>query len=73
MSKSKKTPPVELVYSGGLDGVVIHFPTDHVVTFERGVPVEVCADDAKALEPNPDFQVATNVAASIKASEEADK
>ena len=43
-----------VTYSGGSDGVVIHFPSGPV-EFLHGVPVEVCAEDAKSLAGNPDF------------------
>ena len=45
-----------VTYSGGSDGVVIHFPSGHVVEFLHGTPVEVCAEDAKSLAGHPDFQ-----------------
>ena len=52
MSKaSNKT----VTYSGGSDGVVIHF-SGGPVEFPHGVPVEVSAEDAKSLAGNPDFQ-----------------
>jgi hypothetical protein len=44
-----------VTYSGGSDGVVIHFATGPV-EFLHGVPVEVSAEDAKSLAGNPDFQ-----------------
>ena len=53
---SKTTKPV--TYSGGSDGVVIHFSGGHVVEFPHGVSVEVCAEDAKSLVGHPDFQPA---------------
>ena len=53
-----KTPTKTVTYSGGSDGVVIHFSTGHVVEFPHGVPVEVCAEDAKSLAGHPDFQPA---------------
>ena len=56
-----KTPSTTVTYSGGSDGVVIHFSTGHVVEFAHGVPVEVCAQDAKSLAGNPDFQPAAKV------------
>ena len=52
-----KSPTKTVTYSGGSDGVVIHFssgPTE----FPHGVPVEVSAEDAKSLAGNPDFQPA---------------
>lgn len=57
MSKTP-TKTVTVTYSGGSDGVVIHFSTGHVVEFPHGVPVEVCAEDAKSLAGHPDFQPA---------------
>ena len=52
MSKaSNKT----VTYSGGSDGVVIHFAAGPV-EFLHGVPVEVSAEDAKSLAGNPAFQ-----------------
>ena len=48
---SKTTKPV--TYSGGSDGVVIHFSSG-----PHGVSIEVCAEDAKSLVGHPDFQPA---------------
>ena len=42
-------------YNGGMRGVVINFDSGHIVEFPRGVAVEVCEEDAKALANNPDF------------------
>ena len=53
-----KSPSKTVTYSGGSDGVVIHFSSGHAVEFLHGVPVEVCAEDAKSLAGNPDFQSA---------------
>ncbi len=53
-----KSPSKTVTYSGGSDGVVIHFSSGHVVEFPHGVPVEVCAEDAKSLVGNHDFQPA---------------
>ncbi len=53
-----KTSSKTVTYSGGTDGVVIHFSSGHVVEFPQGVPVEVCAEDAKSLADNPDFRPA---------------
>ena len=50
-----KSPSKTVTYSGGSDGVVIHFSSGHAVEFPHGVPVEVCAEDAKSLAGNPDF------------------
>ena len=50
-----KSPSKTVTYSGGSDGVVIHFSSGHAVEFPHGVPVEVCAEDAKSLADNPDF------------------
>ena len=47
-----------VTYSGGTDGVVIHFSSGHVVEFPHGVPIEVSAEDSKSLAGNPDFQPA---------------
>ena len=52
-----KTPTKTVTYSGGSDGVVIHFSSGPV-EFLHGVPVEVSAEDAKSLAGNPDFQPA---------------
>ena len=38
-----------------MSGVVISFDSGHIVEFPRGVAVEVCEEDAKALANNPDF------------------
>jgi len=53
-----KSPSKTVTYSGGSDGVVIHFSSGHAVEFLHGVPVEVCAEDAKSLAGHPDFQSA---------------
>ena len=53
-----KSPSKTVTYSGGSDGGVIHFSSGHAVEFLHGVPVEVCAEDAKSLAGNPDFQPA---------------
>ena len=67
-----KTPTKTVTYSGGSDGVVIHFSSGHAVEFLHGVPVEVCAEDAKSLAGNPDFQSAPTKATTppTKPSEE---
>ena len=48
----------KVTYSGGMDGVVMNFDSGHIVEFPRGVAVEVCEDDAKALADHPDFKPA---------------
>ena len=53
-----KSPSKTVTYSGGSTGVVIHFSSGHVVEFPHGVPVEVCAEDAKSLAGNPAFHPA---------------
>ncbi len=67
-----KSPSKTVTYSGGSDGVVIHFSSGHAVEFLHGVPVEVCAEDAKSLAGNPDFQSAPTKATTppTKPSEE---
>ena len=52
-----KTSTKTVTYSGGSDGVVMHLSCG-AVEFPHGVPVEVCAEDAKSLAGNPDFQPA---------------
>ena len=52
-----KIPTKTVTYSGGSDGVVMHLSCG-AVEFLHGVPVEVCAEDAKSLARNPDFQPA---------------
>ena len=65
MSKaSNKT----VTYSGGSDGVVIHF-SNGPVEFLHGVPVEVSAEDAKSLAGNPDFQPAPRATTTPKPEE----
>ena len=64
-----KTPSTTVTYSGGSDGVVLHFSSGHVVEFPHGVPVEVCAQDAKALANDPDFQPATKATTNPKPEE----
>lgn len=56
-----KSPNKTVTYSGGSDGVVLHFATGPV-EFLHGVPVEVSAEDAKSLAGNPDFQPAPRAA-----------
>ena len=53
-----KSPSKTVTYSGGSEGVVIHFSSGHAVEFLHGVPVEVCAEDAKSLAGHPDFNPA---------------
>jgi hypothetical protein len=48
-------PTQKVTYSGGMDGVVMNFDSGHIVEFPRGVAVEVCGEDAKALADHPDF------------------
>ena len=52
-----KSPTKTVTYSGGSTGVVMHLSSGPV-EFLHGVPVEVCAEDAKSLAGNPDFQPA---------------
>ena len=52
-----KSPSKTVTYSGGSDGVVMYLSCG-AVEFLNGVPVEVCAEDAKSLAGNPDFQPA---------------
>ena len=49
-----KSPSKTVTYSGGSDGVVMYLSCG-AVEFLHGVPVEVCAEDAKSLAGNPDF------------------
>ena len=49
-----KIPTKTVTYSGGSDGVVMYLSCG-AVEFLHGVPVEVCAEDAKSLAGNPDF------------------
>jgi len=51
-------PTQKVTYSGGMDGVVMNFDSGHIVEFPRGVAVEVCGEDAKALADHPDFKPA---------------
>ena len=66
-----KSPSKTVTYSGGSDGVVMHLSCG-AVEFLHGVPVEVCAEDAKSLAGNPDFQSAPTKATTppTKPSEE---
>ena len=52
-----KIPTKTVTYSGGSDGVVMYLSCG-AVEFLHGVPVEVCAEDAKSLARNPDFNPA---------------
>ena len=52
-----KSPSKTVTYSGGSDGVVMYLSCG-AVEFLHGVPVEVCAEDAKSLAGNPDFNPA---------------
>ena len=66
-----KSPTKTVTYSGGSDGVVIHFSSGHAVEFPHGGPVEVCAEDAKSLAGHPDFQPAAKATTpTTKPSEE---
>ena len=58
MPSKKSTPPSEVVYTGGSDGVVIHLPNGPV-EFLHGVPVAVSAEDAMSLADHPDFHPAS--------------
>ena len=49
-----KSPSKTVTYLGGSDGVVMYLSCG-AVEFLHGVPVEVCAEDAKSLAGNPDF------------------
>ena len=57
MAAKKPPAPVEVVYTGGSDGVIIHFPSGPV-EFHHGQPVKVSAKDAQSLAQNPDFHPA---------------
>ena len=57
MSNSNDTTQ-KVTYNGGMDGVVMNFDSGHIVEFPRGVAVEVCGEDAKALADHPDFNKA---------------
>ena len=63
-----KSPSKTVTYSGGSDGVVIHFSSGPV-EFLHGVPVEVSAEDAKSLAGNPDFQPAAKATTTIQPEE----
>ena len=63
-----KTPPKTVTYSGGSDGVVMHF-SGGPVEFPHGVPVEVSAEDAKSLAGHPDFQPAPRATTTPKPEE----
>ena len=62
-----KSPSKTVIYSGGSDGVVMYLSCG-AVEFLHGVPVEVCAEDAKSVADNPDFAPAPKAA--TKTSEE---
>ena len=64
-----KTPTKTVTYSGGSDGVVLHFSSGHVVEFHHGVAVEVCAQDHKSIADHPDFQPATKATTHPKPEE----
>ena len=64
-----KSPTKTVTYSGGSDGVVIHF-SGGPVEFPHGVPVEVSAEDAKSLAGHPDFQAPRATTPTTKPSEE---
>jgi hypothetical protein len=55
MSKGNKS----FQYIGPIDSVQIHLPNCGIVTCDHGVPFEVCAEDAKILADNPDFEAAS--------------
>ncbi len=55
MSKGNKS----FQYKGPIDSVQIHLPNCGTITCDHGVTFEVCADDAKVLADNPDFEAAS--------------
>ena len=61
MSPTKSTASKTVTYNGGLDGVIIHFPSG-AIEFPRGAPVEVSGQDAAVLATHPDFQPADKAA-----------
>jgi hypothetical protein len=69
---AKTTATKSVVYSGGLDSVVMHFPSAHVVEFPRGTSVEVCGEDAEVLADHPDFQPAPKATTPTTKSPEED-
>jgi hypothetical protein len=46
-------------YCGGMDSVQIQLPNCGIITCDNGTPFEVCAEDAKILADNPDFEAAS--------------
>ena len=64
-----KSPTKTVTYSGGSDGVVIHFASGPI-EFRHGVPVEVSAEDAKSIAGHPDFQAPRATPPTTKPSEE---
>ena len=68
---AKTTATKSVTNHGGLDSVVMHFHSGHVVEFPRGTAVEVCGEDAEVLADQPDFQPALKATTpTTKASEE---
>jgi hypothetical protein len=65
----KTTATKQVVYTGGPDSVVLHFPSGHVVEFHRDTPVEVCGEDASVLADRPDFQLAEKAPTTTKPEE----
>ena len=42
-----------------MDSVQIQLPNCGIITCDNGTPFEVCAEDAKILADNPDFEAAS--------------
>ena len=46
-------------YVGAMDSAQIHLPNCGIITADKGTTFEVCAEDAKILADNPDFEAAS--------------
>ena len=55
MSKGNKS----FQYVGAMDSAQIHLPNCGIITCDKGASFEVCAEDAKILADNPDFEAAS--------------
>ena len=55
MSKGNKS----FQYVGAMDSAQIHLPNCGIITADKGTTFEVCAEDAKILADNPDFEAAS--------------
>jgi hypothetical protein len=58
MTDKKNTPKPTATYIGGLAGVIVSLPSGRVLTFERGVTLDIMVSEQIALANNPEFKLA---------------